>query len=81
MTHITDLRHNRAQTPVIVTLDPAVNKPTIQQLDEIAQSQPGALEAALEEMVNSGFGDLEHKLPQAPAPTPGPTTQCDWGWW
>jgi len=38
-------------------------KSTIPQLDELAQTQPGALEAALEEMVNSGFGDLESQLP------------------
>jgi hypothetical protein len=43
------------------------NKPTIPQLDELAQTQPGALEAALEEMTRSGFGDLEAQLPPQPA--------------
>ncbi len=60
-----------------------MNKPPFQQLDELAQTQPGALEAALEDMVNSGFGDLQAQLPatQLPAPTPGPKAQAVWGWW
>ena len=60
-----------------------MNKPSIPQLDELAQTQPGALEAALEEMVQSGFGELQPELPlQTPMPTPGPAAQgAAWGWW
>ena len=60
-----------------------MNKPLgQQQLDEIAQSQPGALEAALEDMVNSGFGNLESHLPQQDqAPAGGVKSQAYWGWW
>lgn len=62
-----------------------MNKPVIPPLDELAQTQPGALEAALEEMVNSGFGDFESLLPNAHdtlAPTPAPKAQSAfWGWW
>jgi hypothetical protein len=56
--------------------------PATQPLDELAQTQPGALEAAFEEMLNSGFGDLESHLPPmpVPAPTPGPA-QSFLGWW
>ena len=56
----------------------------LQQLDELAQSQPGALEAALEEMVNSGFGDLQSQLPadeMPQSPAPGGKAQACWGWW
>ena len=62
-------------------------KSTIPQLDELAQTQPGALEAALEEMVNSGFGDLESQLPSErffvlyATPKPGVKAQSYWGWW
>jgi hypothetical protein len=60
-----------------------MNSPAIPQLDELAQAQPGALEAALQEMVNSGFGDLEAQLPpeQMPMPTPSPKAQSFLGWW
>jgi len=60
-----------------------MTKTLIQELDELAQTQPGALEAALEEMVNSGFGDLESQLPAMPipAPTPRPQGQSFLGWW
>jgi hypothetical protein len=60
-----------------------MDKTPIPQLDELAQAQPGALEAALEEMINSGFGDLEANLPQQqfPMPTPGPKAQSFLGWW
>ena len=60
-----------------------MDKTPIPQLDELAQAQPGALEAALEEMINSGFGDLEANLPpqQFPMPTPGPKAQSFLGWW
>lgn len=61
-----------------------MNKPAIPTLDELAQTQPGALEAALEEMVNSGFGDFESQLPGATdprTPTPAPKAQAFWGWW
>ena len=57
------------------------SRPSVPQLDELAQSQPGALEAALEEMVSSGFGELRVPPPQEPAPAPGPKTQVCWGWW
>jgi hypothetical protein len=56
-------------------------KPSIPQLDELAQTQPGALEAALEEMVNSGFGEMPSSPCAQPAPTPGPKVQAYWGWW
>ena len=56
-------------------------KPSIPQLDELAQTQPGALEAALEEMVNSGFGEMRAPQPQEPPPAPGPKVQAYWGWW
>lgn len=56
-------------------------KPSIPQLDELAQTQPGALEAALEDMVNSGFGEIRPPQPPQPAPTPGPKVQAYWGWW
>jgi len=62
-----------------------MNKPSLpQQLDELAQSQPGALEAALEEMVNSGFGDLLSQLPADDMPllpVTGNQSQACWGWW
>ena len=58
-------------------------QPNQQALDELAQTQPGALEAALEDMVNSGFGNLEAHLPRKePAPPAGGTkAHTDWGWW
>jgi hypothetical protein len=65
-----------------------MSKPTIQQqLDELAQTQPGAFEAALEEMVHSGFGDLHSQLPPDDSPLPYATPQpaakmlSAWGWW
>ena len=65
-----------------------MSKPTTQQqLDELAQSQPGALEAALEEMLHSGFGDLHSQLPEDDSefpyatPQPAAKAQACWGWW
>jgi hypothetical protein len=55
----------------------AMTAPTPPGLDEIAKANKDALEAALEEMVDSGFGalDVAERLPapqpiEAPAPTP-----------
>jgi hypothetical protein len=55
-----------------------MNQPTTPtpDLDELARTQREALEAALNEMVNSGFGELE-PTPSKPAPTPSPVG----GWW
>lgn len=61
-----------------------MNKPANPPLDELAQTQPGALEAALEEMVNSGFGELQTQVPAGTdprLPTPAPKAQMHWGWW
>lgn len=61
-----------------------MNKPPVQQLDELAQTQPGALEAALEELVSSGFGDLQAQLEQRERLVPAGgdnQSQMHWGWW
>ena len=58
-----------------------MDKPDLPDLDELARTQREALEAALEEMVNSGFGDLGAQIPAAtpaPAPTVPPAVA---GWW
>jgi hypothetical protein len=57
-----------------------MDKPDSPDLDELARTQRDALEAALEEMVNSGFGDLDAKRPTL-APTPAPTLPPVAGWW
>jgi hypothetical protein len=57
-----------------------MDKPDVPDLDELARTQREALEAALEEMVNSGFGDLESQSPRG-APAPAPTLPPVVGWW
>jgi hypothetical protein len=66
-----------------------MNTPDLPELDELARTRREALEAALEEMVNSGFGDLEAQIPAATpapapalAPAPAPTVPpAVAGWW
>jgi hypothetical protein len=57
-----------------------MDKPDVPDLDELARTQREALEAALEEMVNSGFGDLESQAPRG-TPAPAPTLPPVVGWW
>ena len=51
-------------------------QPAIAQLDELAKARPDALEAALEEMIESGFGELDAE-PARPAPAHRPTRSED----
>lgn len=58
--------------------------PLPQDLEELARTQRDALEAALKEMVNSGFGDLDAQRPPSTPEAPPPAQAAGsmlLGWW
>jgi hypothetical protein len=51
--------------------------PAPDDLSEIANTEPDALDAALGEMLDSGFGDLESK--RSPPPSSPPASEFGYG--